>query len=292
MKMRTIVIFLIASVAFVGLTAATWTGSDNSAEFLNNRAELLLRDIGHRTLQYAGDSVSRVMPVERLSESIFMITFEKSFSFSPDSLVKIVDKSLSQAEMPLSYRVNVFDCKYDKLVYGFEISKRSEVVPCLGRVQPVDCYKLQVVFLDFPRESGVNKVLLGSSALIAVAFGFVLLRRRGSVTDEKEPKASSGGDLFISIGQYKFQAERKLLLINEERIELSDKETQILSIFAASLNQPISRDRIMKEVWEDEGVIVGRSLDVFVSKLRKKLQKDPSLRIVNIHGKGYKLEVD
>jgi DNA-binding response OmpR family regulator len=47
---------------------------------------------------------------------------------------------------------------------------------------------------------------------------------------------------------------------------------------------------LLKRVWEDEGVITGRSLDVFISKLRKKLKNDPSVQIVNVHGKGYKLE--
>ena len=53
----------------------------------------------------------------------------------------------------------------------------------------------------------------------------------------------------------------------------------------------IGRDQLMKEVWEDEGVIVGRSLDMFVSKLRKKLQADPRASILNVHGKGYKLVI-
>ncbi|NBP70070.1 MAG: winged helix family transcriptional regulator [Cytophagia bacterium] len=57
------------------------------------------------------------------------------------------------------------------------------------------------------------------------------------------------------------------------------------------MNEPITRDQLLKEGWEDEGVIVGRSLDVFISKLRKKLIKDPKVQITNIHGIGYKLEV-
>jgi DNA-binding response OmpR family regulator len=47
----------------------------------------------------------------------------------------------------------------------------------------------------------------------------------------------------------------------------------------------------MQEIWINEGVITGRSLDMFVSKLRKKLSSDPELRITNVHGKGYKLEI-
>ena len=62
-----------------------------------------------------------------------------------------------------------------------------------------------------------------------------------------------------------------------------------VQLFAESLNQLISRDELQKKVWEDNGVIVGRSLDTFSSKLRKKLSVDERLKIVNIHGKGYKL---
>jgi DNA-binding response OmpR family regulator len=53
----------------------------------------------------------------------------------------------------------------------------------------------------------------------------------------------------------------------------------------------VPRETLMQKVWIDEGVITGRSLDMFVSKLRKKLSSDPALRITNVHGKGYKLEM-
>ena len=53
----------------------------------------------------------------------------------------------------------------------------------------------------------------------------------------------------------------------------------------------IPREKLLQEVWINEGVITGRSLDMFVSKLRKKLSSDPELRITNVHGKGYKLEI-
>jgi DNA-binding response OmpR family regulator len=73
--------------------------------------------------------------------------------------------------------------------------------------------------------------------------------------------------------------------------ELTAKENKLLLIFARSPNAVIERTRLQKEIWEDEGVIVGRSLDMFISKLRKKLETDPSIQLINIHGKGYRLEV-
>ena len=66
----------------------------------------------------------------------------------------------------------------------------------------------------------------------------------------------------------------------------------MLGIFAENINTEVPRERLQKEVWEDEGVIVGRSLDMFISKLRKKLSTEPGIQIVSIHGKGYKLIVE
>ena len=69
------------------------------------------------------------------------------------------------------------------------------------------------------------------------------------------------------------------------------KEAKLLSIFATRQNDLISREELLKKVWEDDGVFTGRSLDMFISKLRKKLKNDPCVQITNVHGKGYKLEI-
>lgn len=64
----------------------------------------------------------------------------------------------------------------------------------------------------------------------------------------------------------------------------------MLCLFASSPNQLLERDFILQQVWADEGVLVGRSVDMFVSRLRKKLALDPSIGIVAVHGVGYRLE--
>ncbi|MEP7258356.1 MAG: helix-turn-helix domain-containing protein [Flavitalea sp.] len=74
--------------------------------------------------------------------------------------------------------------------------------------------------------------------------------------------------------------------------DLTEKETKLLAIFSSHLNKMISRSQLLKEGWEDEGVITGRSLDVFISRLRKKLQHDSSVSLINYHGQGYKLSTD
>ena len=77
----------------------------------------------------------------------------------------------------------------------------------------------------------------------------------------------------------------------KKAINLTGTETRLRLIFALSLNETIARNRLQKEIWEDQGVIVGRSLDMFISKLRKKLECDHNINIVVIRGKGYKLEI-
>ena len=80
-----------------------------------------------------------------------------------------------------------------------------------------------------------------------------------------------------------------LLSIDNQTIELSNKETELLALLHSSANEPVEREVLLHKVWGDNGDYVGRTLDVFISKLRKKLEADSSVKIVNIRGVGYKL---
>ncbi len=92
------------------------------------------------------------------------------------------------------------------------------------------------------------------------------------------------------LGKFLFNSERQHLLFGTEVIRLTDKECKVLDLLYKNFGELIARETLMQEVWLNEGVITGRSLDMFVSKLRKKLSPDPELRITNVHGKGYMLE--
>jgi hypothetical protein len=94
-----------------------------------------------------------------------------------------------------------------------------------------------------------------------------------------------------ALGKFLFDVKDQRLLLGSEVISLTEKEYRILELLNKNFGELIPRETLMQEVWINEGVITGRSLDMFVSKLRKKLSSDPELRITNIHGKGYKLEI-
>jgi DNA-binding response OmpR family regulator len=96
---------------------------------------------------------------------------------------------------------------------------------------------------------------------------------------------------LFTLGSVVFDAKIRKLIRHGNAIDLTGTETRILLIFALSPNEIIERSRLQKEIWEDDGVIVGRSLDMFISKLRKKLECDPNIKIDVIRGKGYKLNI-
>ncbi len=127
---------------------------------------------------------------------------------------------------------------------------------------------------------------LFAGLLILLLIGFVFWKLK----PKKELSKIDNNKLF-TFGSVVFDAQKRQLEINKETIDLTATETRLLLIFASSPNETIERSRLQKEIWEDEGVIVGRSLDMFISKLRKKLELDPNINIVVIRGKGYKFEV-
>jgi DNA-binding response OmpR family regulator len=128
--------------------------------------------------------------------------------------------------------------------------------------------------------------LFGGLPLLAFV-GFVFLRAvkpRKNLPNDKYTKT-------FTLGSILFNVQERQLIINKQTIDLTGTETRLLLIFALSPNETIERSRLQKEIWEDEGVIVGRSLDMFISKLRKKLELDPNINLIVIRGKGYKLEI-
>ena len=97
-------------------------------------------------------------------------------------------------------------------------------------------------------------------------------------------------DVLIKIGQYTFDTENYTLNHAAFEKTLTKKEAQILKVLCKFMNQVTPREVITNTVWGQDDYFIGRSLDVFITKLRKYLKEDPSISIQNIHGIGFKLE--
>lgn len=111
-----------------------------------------------------------------------------------------------------------------------------------------------------------------------------LLKRVNILVEETEPA-------IIEIGNYQFDTENYTLIHPEFEKSLTKKEAHILKILCKFKNQVVARDVILNAVWGQDDYFVGRSLDVFITKLRKYLKEDTSISIGNIHGIGFKLEL-
>ncbi|MDQ0967180.1 DNA-binding winged helix-turn-helix (wHTH) protein [Flavobacterium sp. W4I14] len=259
-----------------------------SNDFDISRREVLLRRIGHELLLQSGDSISRVLPIKKIAENEYQIAFENELTFQPDSLVNTTQRLFTKDPLISDYVVNVLNCGNASVAYGYAISKnkKDDIVTCRGRKQPRACYMINIKFKPTGINTAKNRYLLGGLPLLAFV-GFIFFR---SVKRRKALPNGEHNSLF-TLGSVLFDAKNRKLTIKENTIELTGTEARVLLIFALSPNETIDRSRLQKEIWEDEGVIVGRSLDMFISKLRKKLEDDPRINIVVVRGKGYKLEI-
>jgi DNA-binding response OmpR family regulator len=113
-----------------------------------------------------------------------------------------------------------------------------------------------------------------------------VLRRTNKV------RAAEGGDVNFRVGAYQFNSEKQVLLHNGVEQKLTTKESQLLRLLCVHQNDVLDRTFALKTIWHDDNYFNGRSMDVYIAKLRKYLKDDNKVEIINIHGKGFKLLVN
>ncbi len=234
------------------------------------------------------------MPIKKYDEH-YKISFEFEFGFDPDDIISIVDHVMTDTEVSPHYIVEVVQCNSGDVVHSFEIYDGIDknIIACSGRILPKDCYDLHVTILEDDNAQNLNYPGEDSNPLQAVLLILPLLLLIGYTGYTARKKGSMAMDPHISvIGSTQFDQKNMTLTHEGKEEELSHKEAQLLAVFLASANEPVKREEILQKVWGDDGDYVGRTLDVFVSKLRKKLDADMTIKIMNIRGVGYKLVVN
>ncbi|GAB3329037.1 response regulator transcription factor [Marivirga atlantica] len=113
----------------------------------------------------------------------------------------------------------------------------------------------------------------------------LIVRIKALVNRAEKPQLNE----WISLGKYRFHLQKQLLQFNEEEECLTHREAQLLHELIQHKNDLTDRSLILKKLWGSDDFFNARSMDVFISKLRKKLDKDPNIQIVNVRGYGYKL---
>lgn len=96
---------------------------------------------------------------------------------------------------------------------------------------------------------------------------------------------------LYNLGEFIFDTQKQLLIHGDKQTKLTTKENELLSLLCSHANEILQRDYALKTIWIDDNYFNARSMDVYITKLRKHLRDDESIEIINIHGKGYKLIV-
>ncbi len=262
-----------------------------------------MRMIGHQVLLSSGDYLSRVLPIEQEGDG-YRIRFGADFALDPDQLVTTVDSVMRLTHIAKGYVLEVEQCETNQVAYSYVINDAigPHEVACKSRMLPIGCYSILITLTDpdptlaqLDNTSALSPTLLATQganmlwpallALIAMGcIGLFMVLRKKKQAPMPKPSANT-----IAIGHYQFDARNMALWHNTTKDELTSKEADLLALLHASVNTTVERDVLLKKVWGDEGAYVGRTLDVFISKLRKKLESDPNVRIVNVRGIGYKL---
>jgi DNA-binding response OmpR family regulator len=107
-----------------------------------------------------------------------------------------------------------------------------------------------------------------------------------------EPQEAEPAQTNFKIGNYTFDYTTQLIFFNGQQQKLSTKEAELLQLLCLKKNTVLTREEALLSIWHDDNYFNGRSMDVFLSKLRKYLREDPNVEILNVHGRGYKLLVN
>jgi DNA-binding response OmpR family regulator len=118
----------------------------------------------------------------------------------------------------------------------------------------------------------------------------LLLRIQALLKRVSKDKDDETADKF-EIGNYFFDYTSQIITYKGQQQKLSTKEAELLRLLCLKKNDVLTREEALIKIWHDDNYFTGRSMDVFLSKLRKYLKEDSSVEIVNVHGKGYKLLV-
>lgn len=280
-------------IACLGLMGATGLRSSKKKTWKPESVNLALRQVAHQLYALCDNHKGRIEAVAQSGSHVFSIRVEEYVDY--DKLPALIDRALTDFDLPKKYEVALKNCEDDKIELGYTyIALTRNDVACGGREYNLNCSNVQITFYEPEKESSLFNYLL-ITMLLGSIIGLLLFRfassKKVDVPNEKNDELELIEDNTIALGQFRFDNANQSLTREGTVTSLTFRESKLLHYLATHPNQVLTRDQIQANVWEDEGVIVGRSLDVFISRLRKILKSEESIQIKSVHGVGYRFEV-
>ena len=151
--------------------------------------------------------------------------------------------------------------------------------------------ELPIIFLTAKtlKEDILEGFKIGADDYIAKPFSMEELVMRIEAILRRVKGKKTRENTIYHIGRFTFDTQKQLLSIGDKQTKLTTKENELLALLCAHANEILQRDYALKTIWIDDNYFNARSMDVYITKLRKHLKDDDQIEIINIHGRGYKL---
>lgn len=188
-----------------------------------------------------------------------------------------------------AYNIFVSD-KYDLCIFDVMMPKKDGFT--LAKEVRMANAEIPIIFLTARnmKEDILQGFKLGADDYLTKPFSMEELIMRIEAILRRTSGEAPVLDTY-KIGRYKFDTQKQQLLDQETDnvIKLTTKECELLKLLCTNANKVLERNVALKTIWVDDNYFNARSMDVYITKLRKHLKDDPNVEIINVHGKGYKL---
>lgn len=167
---------------------------------------------------------------------------------------------------------------------GFTLAKDIKIVNA----------EIPVLFLTAKnmKEDVLAGFKIGADDYITKPFSMEeLILRIEAILRRTSQEGLANNQQMFTLGKFVFDTRKQTLSEGEESVKLTTKESDLLKLLCQNANKVLERNYALKSIWIDDNYFNARSMDVYITKLRKHLKEEPTVEIINVHGKGYKLIV-
>jgi len=182
--------------------------------------------------------------------------------------------------------------KYDFCIFDVMMPEMDGFT-LAGEIREIDKH-VPILFLTAKamKEDKLEGFTLGADDYMTKPFAMdELLARITAILRRTEGKTEGEQAGELAVGNLKYEPEFRLIHLKEGVKKLTTKENQLLQLLVKNQNEILDRNATLRAIWGDDNYFNGRSMDVYIAKLRKTLKEDPNIEIMNVHGKGFKLIV-
>lgn len=166
---------------------------------------------------------------------------------------------------------------------GFELARE------IKQIKP----KVPFIFLTAKsmRDDAINGLKIGADDYITKPFSMEELLLRLDVIFRRKPQTETSDQEIFTHKNLTFDTQKRLLCIDSKEVKLTHKESELLKLLFRHKNETLPRKNALYSIWQDDNYFNSRSMDVYITKLRKYLKAQPDLEIMTIHGEGFKLVI-